>query len=101
MLFSIVKLYNSIKDVRPLVAQYVLKKLIYVSGTQLGTLLSFESNKDNKTRLFDYILRLRVQCPDAYAGFCRYKTARALRILNGIFYPLISRMHRKRLGIEK
>lgn len=57
-------------------AQYVLKKLIYISGTQLGTLLSFEPNKDNKTRLFEYILRLKVQCPDAYAGFCRYKTAK-------------------------
>lgn len=100
MLFSIAKLYNNIKNVRPPVAQYVLKKLIYISGTQLGTLLSFEPNKDNKTRLFEYILRLKVQCPDAYAGFCRYKTAKALRFLNGAFYPLISRMHRKRLGIE-
>ncbi|MBP3480393.1 MAG: glycosyltransferase family 2 protein [Clostridia bacterium] len=101
MLFSIAALYNSIKDVRPPVAQYVLKKLIYISGTQLGTLLSFEPSRDNKKRLFDYIMKLKAQCPDAYVGFCRYKTAKALRFLNGAFYPLISRMHRKRLEIEK
>lgn len=99
MLFSVAQLYNSVKSARPAVAEYILKKLVYISGTELGTLLSFEPCRENKKRLFDFISRLKTECPNAYAGFSRYKTARALRLFGGVFYPLISRMHRKRLGI--
>lgn len=99
MLFSIAELYNSVKHERPEVAEYILNKLVYISGTELGTLLSFEPNRENRERLSDYIQRLKASCPEAYAGFSRYKTARALRFCGGIMYPLISKMHRRRLGI--
>ena len=99
MLFSIVRLYNSVKHRRPEVAEYILKKLVYISGTQLGTLLSFEPGSANEKRLFDFISRLKRECPDAYEGFSKYKTARALRFSGGLFYPVICKMHRRRLGI--
>lgn len=99
MLFSIVELYNRTKAVRPPVAEYILKKLVYISGTELGTLLSFEPNRENKARLFDFISRLSEQCPEAYAGFAQYKTARILRLFGGALYPVASRLHRKRLGL--
>ncbi len=99
MLFSIAALYNAVKDTQPECAAYILKKLVYISGTELGTLLSFEPSKETKQKLFDYIARLKSACPEAYAGFCRYKTARALSLFGGAFYPVISRMHRRKLGL--
>ncbi len=99
MLFSIVELYNRTKDSRPSVAQYILAKLVYISGTEMGTLLSFEPNKESKARLYDFISRLRERCPEAYERFAQYKTAKVLNLLGGALYPLASRMHRKRLGL--
>ncbi len=100
MVFSVAALYERIKVERPAVAAYVLDKLVYVAGTELGTWLSFVPSKEAKAKLFDYFARLQATCPDAYAGFCRYKTVRVLRLLGGVLYPLVSRMHRKRLGLE-
>ena len=99
MLFSIVKLYNETKKTRPAVAAYILKKLVMISGTELGTLLSFAPSIENKARLLDYIHRLKKACPDAYEGFSRFKTARLLRPCGGALYPVLCRMHRKRLGL--
>lgn len=99
MLFSVVKLYNSVKADMPAHAEYILGKLVYISGSQLGTLLSFEPNGENRKRLFGYISRLKESCPEAYARFSRYKTARVLRLGAGLLYPVVSRLHRKRLGI--
>ena len=99
MVFSIVSLYNETAPSRPAVAAYILKKLVMISGTEMGTLLSFEPSRENKARLFDFIRRLRESCPDAYRGFSRLKTARALRFCGGAFYPVLCRMHRKRLGL--
>lgn len=81
MLFSIAELYNSVKYERPAVAEYILNKLVYISGTELGTLLSFEPNQENKKRLSDYIQRLKTSCPEAYAGFSRYKTGKGSAFL--------------------
>ncbi len=99
MLFSIVELYNETKATRPEVAEYILAKLVYISGTEMGTLLSFKPNKENKARLYEYISRLSKTCPDAYAGFAKYKTAKLLRLCGGMLYPIISHLHRKRLGL--
>ena len=99
MLFSIAALYNRTVGERPAVAAYVLKKLVMITGTEMGTLLSFEPSKENKARLFAYISRLKENCPDAYAGFSRFRTARLLRLCGGALYPLLCRMHRKRLGL--
>ncbi len=99
MLFSIIELYNCTKGSRPAVAEYILAKLVYISGTEMGTLLSFEPNKENKVRLYDFIRRLSEQCPEAYTEFKKYKTAKILRLLGGVLYPLACRMHRKRLGL--
>lgn len=101
MVFSIAALYERIKDEQPAIAAYVLAKLIYVSGTELGTWLTFAPDKEAKAKLFDYMERLRAASADAYAGFCRYKTVRMLKLFGGAFYPMISRMHRKRMGIDK
>lgn len=99
MLFSIAKLYQRTVKERPAVASYILKKLVIISGTEMGTLLSFESSREHKEKLFDFIRRLKEACPDAYAGFSRFKTARALRLCGGAFYPVLCRLHRKRLGL--
>ena len=99
MVFSVVNLYNQAKAISSPIAQYILSKLVYVCGTQLGTLLSFVPGSANKKRLFDFILRLKKECPDAYARFCRYKTMRVLRFSGGLLYSVICKMHRRRLGL--
>lgn len=99
MLFSIAELYKRTESVRPAVARYILNKLVYISGSELGTLLSFEPTPDNRKRLFDFISRLKSECPDAYKEFKNYKTARVLSLCGGVLYPLACRMHRKRLGL--
>jgi glycosyltransferase involved in cell wall biosynthesis len=99
MLFSIVELYNRVKDSQPEIAEYILEKLVYISGTELGTLLSFEPSMENKNRLFDYIARLKAKCPEAYEQFSKYKTARVLRLFGGAMYPVVCRMHRKKIGL--
>lgn len=99
MLFSIVKLYNETKESRPAVAAYILKKLVMISGTEMGTLLSFPPSGAHKAALFDYMKRLKEACPDAWQGFCAFKTTRALRLCGGALYPVLCRMHRRRLGL--
>ncbi len=100
MLFSIVELYNSIKAEKPEVAKYILNKLNMITGTQLGTLLSFKSSKENKRNLFDYMAKLKSQCPDAYDNFKRLKTVRMLMFCDGLLYPIINRLHRNRLDLN-
>ncbi|MBQ3866012.1 MAG: glycosyltransferase [Clostridia bacterium] len=99
MLFSIVSLYNDTRKTRPDVAAYILKKLVMISGTEMGTLLSFEPTKENRARLFAFFTRLEKESPDAFSEFKKFRTARALRLCGGAFYPLLCRMHRKRLGL--
>lgn len=99
MLFSIVELYNRTKASRPSVAKYILKKLVMISGTQLGTLLSFEASKERKADLYEYIDKLRKECPDAYNEFKNFKTAKILSVANGLLYPIANKLHRKRLGL--
>ena len=99
MLFSIAALYNRTAGDRPAVAAYILRKLVMITGTEMGTLLSFEPSAEHKKNLFDYIRRLKEACPDAYARFSEFKTARALRLCGGAFYPVLCRMHRRRLGL--
>lgn len=99
MLFSIVELYNKTKATRSIVAKYILNKLTMLTGTQLGTLLSFEASKERKADLYGYIEKLKKECPDAYNEFKKFKTVKVLSIANGLLYPIANRLHRKRLGL--
>ncbi len=100
MLFSVVELYNRTKSQNKHIARYILNKLVMLTGTQLGTLLSFPQSKQNKKNLYGYINRLKRECPDAYKEFSRYKTAIMLKTVGGVFYPVISKLHRRRLGLK-
>ncbi len=100
MLFSVVELYNRTKSHNKHIARYILNKTVMLTGTQLGTLLSFPPTKQNRENLYGYINRLKKECPDAYKEFSRYKTAIMINALGGIFYPIISKMHRRRLGLR-
>ncbi len=99
MLFSIVELYNRIKDARPTVGVYILKKLVMLCGTQMSTLLSFKPDKERKKDLYDFFTRIAKECPDAYAQFKKLKTTRVLLLAGGVFYTPVSCMHRKRVGM--
>lgn len=99
MVFSVAELYERIRTERPAVAEYVLNKLVYVAGTELGTWLSFPPCKEARDNLYDYMDRLHTACPDAYKMFSRYKTVRVLRLSGGVLYPIACRLHRKRLGL--
>ncbi len=100
MLFSIVELYNRTKADNKSIARYILNKLVMLTGTQLGTLLSFPPTKQNKENLYGFFERLKDTCPDAYYEFAKYKTAIALNSFGKIFYPLICKMHRCRLELK-
>ena len=100
MLFSVVDLYNRTKKRNKHIARYILGKLVLLTGTQLGTLLSFPPSKQNRENLYGYMDRLEKECPDAYKEFSRYKTAIMLKFVGGVFYSVISKMHRHRLGLK-
>ncbi len=98
MLFSIVELYNNTRNKR--IARYILNKLVMLTGTQLGTLLSFPPTKQNRENLYAFFSRLKSSCPEAYSKFSKYKTAIALNSFGKSLYPIICRLHRYRLGLK-
>lgn len=99
MVFSVIKLYNQTRPVRPKTARYILNKLISVAGCQLSTLLSFAPDAEHKKALFEFFEKFKNECPDGYAEFAKLKTVAALNIGKGMFYKQISALHRKRLGM--
>lgn len=103
MLFSLVKLYQDYVAMPSFcqnVADYIAARTASLAGTEMGTLLSFEPNGENKKRLYDFLKRLQDGPSDIYRRFARLKTARALLFGHGILYRQLSILHRKRLGIQ-
>ena len=99
MVFSLIELYNKVKSNRPAVAEYILNKTVSVAGCQLGTLLSFEPDKTRKKDLFDFILKIKNESSDIYGRFAQLKTVRVLNIGGGMLYTLVSKLHRKKIGL--
>lgn len=99
VLFSLTDLYEKLKTQNPRVAGYVCRKAVMMAGTQMGTLLSFAPSKARKADLFAFFEKLQQACPDVYARFKTFKTARVLRLCGGVLYTPVSRMHRKKIGL--
>lgn len=100
VLFSLLSLYNDVRSARPAVADYILRRAVIMAGAQLGTLLSFAPSRAKKQELFAFFARMKAECADVYAAFARLKTVRVLNLFGGAFYRPVSKMHRKKLGLE-
>ena len=103
MLFSLIKLYQdyvSGSSFSQNVSEYIAARTASLAGTEMGTLLSFEPNGENKKRLYDFLKRLQEGPSAIYQRFARLKTTRVLLFGHGILYRQLSILHRKRLGIQ-
>lgn len=99
VLFSLTSLYNRVAGENPTAAAYILRRTLKMAGAQMSTLLSFEPSRQRKEDLFSYFERLERECPAIYVQFAKLKTTRVLHLFNGVFYSLVSRMVRKKLGL--
>lgn len=98
MVNSILELYNKVTDNAP-VAKYISNKIVVVAGCQLATLLSFEPDANRKKDLFDFIDNIKAKAPAVYADFSKLKTVRVLSIGGGMLYKLVSKLHRRKIGL--
>lgn len=81
------------------VATYVADGIISVAGAQLSIFLSFAPCKERKADLYNFFARLEGASDDIYGRFCNLKTVRALKLK--FTYPMVSLLHRRKLGIVK
>ncbi len=100
VLFSLVKRFEEYisSDERDLaLADYVADGILSVAGAQLSILLSFAPDRDRKSALYAYFDRLKGASTEIYSRFSRLKTVRLLAVK--ALYPVVSRLHRRKLGI--
>ncbi len=100
VLFSLTELYSRIREENPAAADYILRRTVLVAGAQMSTLLSFPPSGERKRDLYAFLDRLQRECPEVYRVFSKLKTVRVLRLGGGLFYRLVSHLHRRRLGLE-
>ncbi len=81
------------------IANYVADGIVSIAGAQLSILLSFVPCKERKAALYNYFASLKDASADIYARFCGLKTVRILGF--SMTYPMVSRLHRRKLGIKK
>lgn len=102
VLFSLVERYEDYLkagQIDPNVANYVADGIVSIAGAQLSILLSFAPCKEKKSALYNYFASLKDASADIYARFCRLKTVCILGF--SMTYPIVSRLHRRKLGIKK
>lgn len=102
VLFSLVERYEEYRksaDFDEKVAAYVADGIVSVAGAQLSIFLSFAPCKERRADLYGFFDRLEGASADIYNRFCNLKTVRLLKCKST--YPIVSRLHRRKLGIKK
>ena len=76
--------------------KYILKRIAAMAGSQLGTLLLFDVNKENKHRVQEFIQKIKSVDHELYSLFKQAKTIKILIYSNYILYPLVAKKFRKK-----
>ena len=76
--------------------EYIKKRLAEMCSTQLGTLLLFEPNKENKLKVISFINLIKSKSVDIYKVFAKSKRCKALVFSNYVLYGVIVKMYLKR-----
>ena len=76
--------------------KYILKRIAAMAGSQLGTLLLFDVNKENKHRVQEFIQKIKSVDHEFYSLFKQAKTIKILIYSNYILYPLVAKKFRKK-----
>ena len=79
--------------------QYIAKRIGLMADSQLGTLLLFDSNKNQKKEIKEYITRINNTHKDISSEFKKYKKYKSLAYSKCLLYPLISKMYKKKEGL--
>ncbi len=82
------------------VGTYMLRRIAIMEGMQLSIYLSFGDIKTYRQKTRRMIEEARETSEELYQILCGVKTFRWLIRSRFILYPLISCMHRKKLGVE-
>ncbi len=100
MLGRVIDLYESY-SARPgadrNVSAFLLAKAAYLCGTQTGIDLSFPPEPAIKRTFYMYYDAMKEKHPAVFAEYSKLRTAKALRFR--FLYGLVSRLHRKKIGI--
>lgn len=80
--------------------QYILKRVGIMADNQLGTLLLFDSSKEQKKEIKKYISKIETLNKDISMELKKYKKYKSLAYSKYLLYPLISKMYKKKEGLN-
>lgn len=93
------KKYNNKYKMTASVRSYLVKRIVAMGGTQLSIYLSFSDAKKYKMETKEMMNELKQSCGEIYHSLKSLKTYKILEYSNYMLYPLISYLHRKKLGL--
>lgn len=98
VLDKLIDYYNSNKEIISKEKKdYLIKQIVPVADTQLGTLLTFDTTKSQKQKIINYNIELKNKSSDIYKVYKRSKKMRMLLYSNYLLYRLTSSLYIKKI----
>lgn len=102
VLYRLINFYNDNKNkLNANKLKYLLNRIVRMADTQLGTLLTFEQNKDNKNKIKEFNKKLKESSMEIYKKYRKSKKAQIVIYSNYSLCKLASKMYIKKLSTSE
>lgn len=92
--------YRQSDDWNESIGKYYCARIAYITGTQLSIYLSFTNPNKYKKMTQELVKSIKDEHVDVYRNIMKLKTFKLLVWSNFLTFNVISKMHRKRLGLK-
>lgn len=75
--------------------RFILQRLGVMANTQLGVLLCFDKNKENKQKIKQFIADLKIKSPDVFGEFTKSKRYKLLKYSCFTLYGFVAKKFQK------
>lgn len=98
----LLKFYNEKKNgLSAAHREFITDRISLMADVQLGTLLLFDSSKENKGKIKSFIQFVKTESSEVFNKFKTSKKYRSLTFCGYLFYPIISKKYKKIFASKK